>query len=122
MLLWTAGFDIIYACQDIEVDRRDGLYSIPAHLGLPAALRLSRLCHSLSVTGLIGLALVAELGPIFFGTVIVVSLLIVLEHWLVRRGDMANIRIAFGTVNGVISLALAVGLICDVLMRGEFEF
>lgn len=117
VLLWTAGFDIIYACQDIDIDRREGLFSIPAALGLPTAMWFSRMCHSSCVTMLFLVAVIAELGMIYIASVAFVSLLLIIEHLLVRRGKMAHIKLAFGTINGFISIVLAIGTITDIITR-----
>ena len=116
VLFWTAGFDIIYACQDIEIDRRDGLYSIPAQLGLSTALWISRTCHSLAVTFLLILALLTNLGLIYLIAVVTTALLLIVEHLLVRQGRMSRIKIAFGTLNGLVSLLLAAAAICDIML------
>jgi len=118
VLLWTAGFDIIYACQDIHIDQRDGLYSLPAHFGVTLSLWISRCCHSLSITLLLLLALHAHLGIIYLSAVLVTALLLVVEHLLVRGGKMTHIKIAFGTLNGIISLLLAAATICDIILSG----
>lgn len=115
VLCWTAGFDIIYACQDIAVDRRDGLHSLPANLGVAPALWVSRVCHAVTVALLVFLAIAAKLGAVFLTGVAVTALLLALEHVLVRRGRMARIKIAFGTLNGLFSILLALALIVDVL-------
>ena len=116
VLLWTAGFDIIYACQDIEVDRRDGLYSIPANLGQPLALWISRTCHSLAVTLLLILAIKADLGIIYLAAVIITAVLLLAEHLIIRSAGMKHIKIAFGFINGCISILLASATICDILL------
>lgn len=116
VLFWTSGFDIIYACQDIQIDRRDGLYSIPARLGIPLALWISRTCHSLAVTLLLLLAIKANLGVIFFSAIIVTAILLCVEHVLVHRGGMRHIKIAFGVINGFISILIAIAGIYDILI------
>jgi len=115
VLLWTAGFDIIYACQDIDIDRRDGLHSLPAKLGMAPALWVSRMCHSLVITLLLYLALLAPLGAIYLAAVAVTGGLLLVEHVLVWRGDMNRIKLAFGTINGLISILLALATVLDVL-------
>ena len=117
VLLWTAGFDIIYACQDQQYDRQEGLYSIPANLGMPPALGISRLCHSLAVMLLLTLALTAGLGWAYLSAVLVAAILLVVEHILVRRGRMEHIKIAFGTINGIISITIALAAIYDIMNR-----
>jgi len=117
VLVWTAGFDIIYACQDIHIDRRDGLYSIPANLGIQTALWIARTCHSLAVTMLLLLAMTASLGAIYLTAVIITAILLLTEHLLVRTGRMTHIKIAFGTINGLISILLAAATGLDILWR-----
>ncbi len=113
---WTAGFDIIYACQDISIDRRDGLYSVPANLGVPLALWISRTCHSLSITFLLILPMVQpKLGNIYLTAVSVTALLLVGEHLITRQGKMAHIKIAFAVINGFISILLATAAIIDIM-------
>lgn len=116
VLFWTAGFDIIYACQDIEVDRRDGLYSLPSHLGAPTALWISRTCHSLAVMLLLLLSFEAGLGNVYFGAVVIVAALLVFEHLIVCGGRMKHITMAFATINGVISILLALAAILDLML------
>ena len=112
VLLWTAGFDIIYACQDIEVDRQEGLYSLPAALGRPGALWVSRLCHSLTVTGLLGVGILADLrGGIYLGAVGLTAALLVAEHILVVKG---RVKLAFD-LNGVIGIVLAGAGIVEII-------
>jgi 4-hydroxybenzoate polyprenyltransferase len=112
--VWIAGFDLIYACQDVEVDRRDGLHSIPARFGIPLALRLAQGFHILTVSLLLAVGLWADLGwPYWVGLVIVAALL-VYEHSLVKPTDLSKVNLAFFTMNGYISviafLATALGL------------
>ncbi len=116
VLLWTAGFDIIYACQDIEVDRRDGLYSVPSRLGVNRALWLSRICHTLTVAAFIALGSFADMGTIYYAALGAVVVLICIEHILVAGGKMAHIKIAFATLNGIISILLCTASILDILV------
>ncbi len=115
VMLWTAGFDIVYACQDIEFDRQEGLYSVPARLGLDISLWLSRLCHSLSITLLLLLAMKEKLGMVFMLAVVLAGLLLIVEHILVRKGQMKYIKIAFGTINGTVSIIIASAGIYSIL-------
>lgn len=112
--VWIAGFDLIYACQDVEVDRRDGLFSIPARFGVPFALRLAQVFHVLTVLLLVAVGLRAGLGwPYWLGLAVVAGLL-VYEHSLVKPTDLSKVNLAFFTMNGYISviafLATALGL------------
>jgi len=116
IFFWVGGFDIIYACQDIEHDRRWGLFSVPARLGVRGALRVALASHAVTIVCLFGLWWVADLGPVFFCGVAAVSGLLAWEHWLVRPEDLSRVGLAFFQINAVISLGLfAVGLV-DVLL------
>lgn len=112
VFFWVGGFDVLYACQDVEFDRRSGLFSIPARFGVKNALRIAATSHALAVVCLFNLWLVADLGPVFLAGAIGVAILLIYEHWLVRPDDLTRINIAFFQVNAVISLGLlAVGLL-----------
>lgn len=114
VLFWVAGFDMIYACQDAEFDRQAGLFSIPARIGVPAALRLAFVCHLVMVGMLVGVYLVCPyLGWTYLTGVTAVLVLLVYEHWLVRPNDLSRVNTAFLYVNGVISL----GLLAVVLLQ-----
>ena len=115
---WIGGFDIIYACQDIEVDRREGLFSLPSRLGAGGALFVARVLHGVVVAALIGLGIVAEMGSWYALGVILAAILLVIENALVRPDDFRHINVAFFTINGVVSLVLAAACITDVLLRG----
>jgi 4-hydroxybenzoate polyprenyltransferase len=104
VLLWVAGFDVIYACQDVDFDRREGLYSLPARLGVARALRLSRLMHAAAVALLAGLFALVPLHPLYLGGVLLVALLLAYEHSLVRAGDLSKLDAAFFTTNAWISV------------------
>jgi 4-hydroxybenzoate polyprenyltransferase len=116
VLCWTAGFDIIYACQDYDSDVACGVFSVPARLGIGRALWVARLTHVLSAAMLVALALSTPLLDGFFraGIGIAISLLVV-EHALVRADDLSKVGLAFFTVNGVISVLLGTVGITDVL-------
>lgn len=115
--LWIAGFDLIYACQDVEVDRRDGLYSIPAQFGVAAALRLSSLCHVGMVLGLMALGFICALGWPYWAGLVLCSLLLVYEHSIVKPDDLSRVNVAFFNVNGYISLALFFSTLMALLWR-----
>ena len=115
VLLWVAGFDIIYACQDVDFDRRTGLRSIPGTLGVRGALRVAAACHALMIVPLVVLGLVYPLGPIYFLGVAAVAALLVYEHALVRPDDLTRVNIAFFQVNIVISMGLLAVAVVDLL-------
>lgn len=116
VLFWTAGFDIIYACQDIEVDRRDGLYSVPARLGVNNAMWISRTCHLITIGAFFLLGHLTDLGYIYFNVLGVVAVLILAEHLLVAGGRMQHVKIAFATINGLISILLCTAAIADIML------
>jgi 4-hydroxybenzoate polyprenyltransferase len=101
---WIAGFDIIYATMDIDVDRAQGLHSVPADYGVARALAISRTLHALSVVALVGVGLSLGLGPIYAVGVAAVAVLLAYEQNLVSPGDLSRVDMAFLSVNGVIAL------------------
>lgn len=100
---WVGGFDVLYACQDVEFDRAHGLHSIPARFGVAAALQLSRGLHVVTVATLAALALVAPLGFVYLGGVGVVALLLAYEQSLVSAEDLSRLKRAFD-LNGVVGV------------------
>jgi 4-hydroxybenzoate polyprenyltransferase len=108
VLLWTAGFDILYACQDYDFDRREGLRSIPAHAGIARALWISRTLHAGAFLALVGLYDMTGLGPLAVAGVIATGALLVYQHWLVRADDLGRLNAAFFTTNAFVSVILLV--------------
>lgn len=113
---WIAGFDIIYACQDVEFDRRSGLRSIPARLGIGPALWLARVFHAVTVLALLGVGQSAGLGGVYYAGVACVALLLIIENSLVRANDLRHVNLAFFTVNGVVGLVLGALGVADVIL------
>jgi 4-hydroxybenzoate polyprenyltransferase len=103
VVLWVAGFDTIYACQDVDFDRREGLRSIPVWLGVPRALRVSRAMHALALGLLFLLYRLVPLHPLYLAGVVTVAALLVYEHALVRADDLSRVMQAFN-LNGWVSL------------------
>jgi 4-hydroxybenzoate polyprenyltransferase len=106
VLLWTAGFDVLYACQDCEFDRAAGLRSIPARLGVARALWTSRLLHAGAFAALAGLYSAAGLGSLALLGVAATGALLVYQHSLVRAGDLSRLNAAFFTANAFVSVIL----------------
>jgi len=119
VLFWVAGFDILYACQDIEFDRKAGLASVPARFGVEASLRIALVCHVIMVLLLVLLLWVAVplQGSIFALGIAAVALLVAYEHWLVRPDDLSRVNQAFFTVNGVISIGLFLVVLAQLAVR-----
>jgi len=116
VILWTAGFDIIYACQDKEFDEKFGLYSIPKRFGIKRALRISSALHVLTVLVLLCLPFFAQLGYIYILGVACVSSLLIYEHSIVKPDDLSRVNLAFFTLNGMVSLVLMFLAIADIIL------
>jgi 4-hydroxybenzoate polyprenyltransferase len=116
LTVWIAGFDLIYACQDVDFDRRHGLHSVPARFGIPTALRLARLNHVLTAAALAVLGGVAGLGVLYWIGWLAIVTLLAYEHSLVKAHDLSQLDLAFFNVNGYIAV-LALGAVVGGLWR-----
>lgn len=114
VMCWIAGFDIIYACQDVEVDRRERLHSVPARFGITTALRAARVNHCLAVVALFALGWMMEIAWPYYVGVAAAAVLLAYENLLVRAGDLSKLDYAFFNVNAYVSLCLFAGTICAV--------
>jgi len=119
VLFWVAGFDILYACQDVAFDRQAGLYSLPARLGVPGSLRVALVCHVLMVVLLALLYWIAPPlhGAVYASGVVLVAALLAYEHWLVRPDDLSRVNQAFFQVNGVISIGLFLVVVTQIAVN-----
>jgi 4-hydroxybenzoate polyprenyltransferase len=115
--LWSAGFDVIYACQDAEYDRQRGLYSIPSYFGIPKALKLARIFHIFTIAGFITLFFLTSLTFWFGAGIIISALILVYEHSLVKPTDLSKLNTAFFTMNGVLSFVVFAFTFIDFIMR-----
>ncbi len=102
--VWIAGFDLLYACQDVEFDRANRLHSVPARFGVPAALAVSRVSHALTALALAALGVMIPLGPLYWVGWVAVAVLLVYEHSLVSARDLSRLDVAFFNVNGYIAV------------------
>lgn len=116
--LWVSGFDIIYACQDLEFDRQAGLFSLPRRLGIRRALQVASLLHLLMLGLLAALAAVLNLGWVSLLGLAVVAALLAYEHHLVKPHDLSRINAAFFTVNGYISVLFFLFWALDLAIPG----
>ena len=116
VLLWITGFDIIYACQDVDVDRREGLHSLPAKMGIAPALLVSRVCHVLTVGALVGLGFSAGFGWIYWTAVVLTAVLLAAEQSVVSPRDLSRVNLVFFTLNGCVSVVLGAAAIADLLI------
>ncbi|KAA3608946.1 MAG: 4-hydroxybenzoate octaprenyltransferase [Candidatus Scalindua sp. AMX11] len=114
VLLWTAGFDIIYSCQDVQHDIKAKLHSIPQWLGIKTSLKLASFLHFLMLLVLFSFAFFTELGSIYSIAVFFVGIMLFYEHSLIKPTDLSKINLAFFTVNGLISIFLMVITIVDI--------
>ncbi len=117
---WIGGFDLIYACQDVEVDRREGLHSVPARFGLAAALRSAQVNHALTVLALVALGVILHLAWPYWIGVVLAALLLAYENAIVKPDDLSRLNLAFFNVNGYISLIVfAATLVAVFMWKGE---
>lgn len=116
VLFWTAGFDILYACQDEEFDRREGLHSIPSRFGIARALLISRACHVLTTIGLLAIYLTADLSVWFLVGAVISALILVYEHSLVKPHDLSKLNMAFFTMNGILSVVVFTFTMLDLVI------
>ena len=117
LMLYIAGFDILYACQDHEFDRAAGLYSVPSRFGVATALWIARVCHVAALSFFVCAGVLAGTGLAFVITTTVVAILFVIEHKLVGPGKLERIPIAFFHINASISMILLVGILIDLVVR-----
>jgi 4-hydroxybenzoate polyprenyltransferase len=117
VLFWVAGFDIIYACQDVEYDRQAKLASIPARLGVSNSLRIALICHVIMLGLLLEFYWVADLGAIYLIGLSSVAALLAYEHWLVKPDDLGRVNRAFFHVNAVISVGLFVVVVLQLAVK-----
>ena len=116
LTVWIGGFDLIYACQDVEFDRREKLHSIPVRFGIAFALRLARLCHVLTAALLAAVGVVSHLGWPYWVGLAAIAALFVWEHSLVKPDDLSKVNLAFFNVNGYISVTILVATVVAVMI------
>ncbi|MCX8052742.1 MAG: putative 4-hydroxybenzoate polyprenyltransferase [Armatimonadetes bacterium] len=114
--LWTAGFDIIYSLQDIDFDRKIGLFSLPARIGAGWSLVVSRLFHVAAVTLLVWFGIMCAMGTLYYVGVALAALCLFYEQSIVSADDISRVNSAFFTANGLVSMAMLVFVATDVLI------
>jgi 4-hydroxybenzoate polyprenyltransferase len=117
--LWVAGFDMIYALQDIDFDMKRGLFSFPARFGIAVTLKLTRLLHAASVLCWLAAGLLAGMGLCYWAGLALVAGFLVREHQLVRSFGVARINEAFFLMNAVVSITLFLAAVFDVILKGS---
>ena len=115
VVVWMAGFDLIYACQDVAVDRREGLYSVPARFGIPFALKLAQANHLITVIALAAVGVAAQLGWIYWVGWVAVAALLAYENAIVKPNDLSRLNLAFFNVNGYISVLVFVSALFGLM-------
>ncbi|MGC4376288.1 UbiA-like polyprenyltransferase [Fictibacillus sp. Mic-4] len=114
---WIAGFDVIYATQDAEFDKKRGLYSIPSYFGIPRALMISRCFHVITFIAYLSLGWITpELGWIYFIGVIVSGGLMIYEHSIISPNNLSKVNVAFFNMNGILSVAMFIFSLGDLLL------
>jgi len=116
VMLWTAGFDIIYACQDKEFDGKIGIHSIVKRFGIKRALQISSAMHLVMVLVLLVLPLLTELKYLYLFGVGFITILLVYEHAIVKPNDLSRVNVAFFTLNGMVSLGLMIMSVADIVL------
>ncbi|MEU6662375.1 menaquinone biosynthesis prenyltransferase MqnP [Streptomyces sp. NPDC046821] len=116
--IWIGGFDLIYACQDVETDREVGVKSVPARFGIPASIWGARACHTVTTALFVWYALATGAGVFFWIGLVIVAGAFLYEHTIVRPHDLSRLNRAFFQVNGFIGIALFVCALLDLLVRG----
>jgi 4-hydroxybenzoate polyprenyltransferase len=117
VMTWVAGFDVLYALQDVAFDRQTGLHSIPAAVGEARALTVARAFHTLTVIALAAVGGAVDAGWLYWVGVAVVAALLLYEHSLVRADDLSKLDAAFFTMNGIISIAFFGFVLAERLVR-----
>ncbi|MFJ4711382.1 menaquinone biosynthesis prenyltransferase MqnP [Streptomyces sp. NPDC088785] len=116
--IWIGGFDLIYACQDVETDREVGVKSVPARFGIPGAIWGARACHTVVTALFVWYALATGAGVFFWLGLVIVAAAFLYEHTIVKPHDLSRLNRAFFQVNGFIGIALFVCALLDLLVRG----
>ncbi|MFB7271437.1 menaquinone biosynthesis prenyltransferase MqnP [Streptomyces sp. NPDC056244] len=116
--VWIGGFDLIFACQDVQADRAHGVMSVPARFGVPGALYGARACHAVTTALLVWYGLATDAGVFFWTGLVIVVAAFLYEHTIVKPHDLSRLNRAFFTVNGFIGIALFVCALLDLVVRG----
>lgn len=117
VLVWTAGFDILYSLQDVEFDRERALFSIPARLGPARAILVARILHTLAIIAFVAFGIAGGFGWIYYLGTVAAAALVVWQHSIISPDDISRIDAAFFTANGILSIVLFVCGAADILAR-----
>lgn len=114
---WTAGFDVVYACQDYEFDKKEGLYSIPVRFGIARSLKIARGFHVATAIGFMGLFVMTSLSWWYLIGVVIALGLLIYEHLIVKPNDLTRLNTAFFTMNGVLSIVVFIFTFIDLVVK-----
>lgn len=117
VLFWVSGFDLIYSCVDEEFDKKEGLFSFPAFLGVKFSLLISIFVHILSVIFFILVGGILELGILYWIGLVLASFLLFWEHFIVKPDDLTKVNISFFNLNALVSVFISLGGIVDIFLR-----
>ncbi len=118
-MFWVTGFDLIYACQDVDVDRKQGLNSFPSKFGIAAGLNLAKLMHIFTISALAVAGVTLDAGVLYYIGVAIAAAILFYEHTLVSPKDLSKLNAAFFTMNGVMSVVFFIFVAADVLIRSN---
>lgn len=114
---WTAGFDVIYACQDADFDRKMGLHSIPSRFGVPKALNIAKVFHAITAVGFVSVFFLADLSWWYFAGIVISYVILIYEHAIVSPQNLSRLNTAFFTMNGVLSIVVFAFTLMDLAVR-----
>ncbi|OBZ18785.1 4-hydroxybenzoate octaprenyltransferase [Bacillus sp. FJAT-27264] len=117
IVFWLAGFDVIYACQDVEFDTKEGLHSIPVRFGVGKALVIARVFHILTSVGFITLFFMTDLSWWYAAGMIIAYIILFYEHYIVTPNDLSRLQTAFFTMNGVLSIVVFSFTLIDLVVQ-----
>lgn len=117
IVFWTAGFDIIYSCQDVEFDLKEGLYSIPVRFGVARALVIAKVFHFLTGIGFVSLLFITELSWWYVAGMLIAYIILFYEHHIVSPSDLSKLQTAFFTMNGVLSIVVFSFTLIDLVVQ-----
>ncbi|MNC38664.1 4-hydroxybenzoate octaprenyltransferase [compost metagenome] len=117
IVFWTAGFDIIYSCQDVEFDIKEGLYSIPVRFGVARALDIAKVFHILTGIGFVSLLFITDLSWWYVAGMLIAYIILFYEHHIVSPSDLSRLQTAFFTMNGVLSIVVFSFTLIDLVVQ-----